>query len=479
MASQSTACSRLGSVAGLEDPAAMRPRGSSSAPTGGLADALWSSMLDTAPSGSTIEPPPPPPPVGNIPSAQLDALILAIGGLVAQQQQHMSVLQQQAAAVAASAAVVTASPAPLSLPVPPWQTQSTPMAAAGAPADTVMADPFADLVSSINGKAKLPASVTAKINAVAAKLKKSVHSWKVAERHLEKLKERLTVLRAGRIPAGVQPHKLPFMSEVWVEAPGESLLSDLDCEQLRDCTTLDSVRAKLHVLFLCSTTAVDISAQQRRVDLLQKHCDFNTFVEACLAEVTHELDVLQKHTTGISVPPGLLGRHHEAAKIFSGRLYRDIITAEAKSIEATSLAEEKAKSKQAKALEEAAKLKPEQVLEKAFDNYLVKLGKGRGASKKGEPRVDYAKMINVPITAPTIVEPASPSTSRPTRPSPKNGAAPSSGRGNFRKPAEGKGFGSGAKSKKGKTVKAWWASAPPGAAPNRKNSGRGGQGRGF
>ncbi len=110
------------------------------------------------------------------------------------------------------------------------------------------------------------------------------------------------------------------------------------------------------------------------------------------------------------------------------------------------LKQQPSKQKQAKILEQAANLKPEEVFEKAFNNLLMKRGKGRSSAKAPQGRVDYAKMLDLTVTAPTIAALALP----------KNGSSPPSGRGNTRPNRQaGRGSSSGGgKGIAGKTVKA-------------------------
>ncbi len=113
-------------------------------------------------------------------------------------------------------------------------------------------------------------------------------------------------------------------------------------------------------------TSVDLAVQRLRVEKLRLTCPLEAFITSCLAEVSHELKVLHKHAKGFKLPPSLLGSYEEPALSFATKLYRSIVAAEAYSLAKEAIAAEKVAKVPSKALEEAAKLRPEQVLEKCF-----------------------------------------------------------------------------------------------------------------
>ncbi len=139
---------------------------------------------------------------------------------------------------------------------------------------------------------------------------------------------------------------------------------------MKTCTTLEALRAKVNVMSLFYTTTLDAVVKKARVEKLKVQRSPEVFTEACLAEVSQEIDILHRHTAGLNLPPGLLGNYHEPARAFALKFHKSIVTSEAKAIEKDIVKQEKEKQSKSNILEEAANFAPNVVLERCFENLL-------------------------------------------------------------------------------------------------------------
>lgn len=358
----------------------------------------------------------------------------------------------------------------------------------GVGPDTVIIDSnVKKSIDAMNARSRLPPSTVARINAVAAKFRKLVHSWKISERHLRKLQERFSALQAEKIPTGMPPHKLSFTAKDWLESPPPEFFSVFADGKLQACKSYEEVRSKMRLMSLFYTTTLDLAVQQLRVEKLRKQCPLEVLVASCLAEVEHELQVLQRHTQGIGIPPGLLGVHEEPARNFATKRYRSILTAEAFALEKEAKAAEKATKDKAHILEGASKLDSKEVLEACFDDFLKRRSRGNGKSS-GKPFVDFASMLKLEVSTPMFHDSSSPNSKSPST----NGVSPAPSRGTINnKKIDGKGKGntrpktsqegrgskhgnsSGpgkGKGKQNRTTVAWWDPKAAGSKDGSTNS---------
>ena len=306
--------------------------------------------------------------------------------------------------------------------------------------DEPMVSEVDSAISSLSESKQLLSKIQALVKSRGAKVKKLLLQHVASIDRIEKLKKTLDDLSKGQVPAGFKPFKLPFESEGWQhvdEALGAELGQELKGENL------ENLRKASYISYLIQITKVDLSLELHREKDLRVSASLDKYIESCVAEVSAERDALVG-TLYIKLNDGLFPDLSSQAKTFAVRTYSLIVQEVARDKKKAIEKIESDTKARNDALDKAASLPPERVIEEAVRSILKK-----GKQPSG---VDWTSMLSsVPIENPrwrdvtdVKVDPKITGKGKGTSTKPKNEKSPGGARGpntSSSVPAIGKGKG--------------------------------------
>jgi hypothetical protein len=245
---------------------------------------------------------------------------------------------------------------------------------------------------------------------------------------------------------------------------------------LTDSSTLEESKQRLCQEFYTCNSVVDLKFEEERISELEESCSLPAFLIRCEALSGPFTSCLARTTANLAPPPGLFDNFALLVKQEAVKMYKLQVEAAARAVCKDEKTASRQTENQRKALEEAAALKPEEVLGRAFASFVKKGNKTRDPKK---PTVDYSKMLNLTIASPTLAEPSA--QPRNAAAEPPFGKTPGEARGQNSAKGNGKGRGkSGGKSTKGSGKgKGHGTDKGQGRGAGAKGSGKGkGRGKG-
>jgi len=222
----------------------------------------------------------------------------------------------------------------------------------------------------------------------------------------------------------MKPFKLPWSSDSWSSDVGTAGLSSLVIPA-RQNESLQDVKERLHMEFLASNTFLEKLAEERRLGDLLADASLKNFVLVALSFADAEHEAFAKTLAGIDVPEKLYESLRHETTLAATRMYHRL----AEKIAVGSMAElnkkEKQKEKEARALEEAAKLPVEEVVRRSFMDAMKKRDGKKFQYDKYPNIVDFMSMLTIELNEPVLRPNASTSSSGV----PKNEVSPGGGQG--------------------------------------------------
>lgn len=354
------------------------------------------------------------------------------------------------------------------------------VSAAASPSDTFMSKGeavLAKLSKKDVAEQKVPADLLAKLRAEGAKFGKHIRALGRSKTHLEKIQTRQTTLKSGSVPPGLKSWAPRDECQIW-KLPLGTLSTSIPYNLPAE-TSLEDAKVRLLMEHHVLNTLIDIKFEEERVKELTLSCSLDSFLDRCAVVAGPWLDTMSKTTSGISAPPGLFLDLMEPVQLEAAKIYRLQVAAAARHLKGETDAADQKSKVQNEALQEAAKLKPDEVLARAFAAYVRK---GGSPTKSGSPSVDFVKMLDVQIKPPVLADVdqkqkngGSPGAARGSKQMPKHqqtkgsSSAPAAGRG--------KGKGKGSPSGRGAGAKGS-GKGPGGGKDSSKGKGKSGQPKG-
>jgi hypothetical protein len=296
------------------------------------------------------------------------------------------------------------------------------------------------------------------------------------------LEENLATLRDGRYPPGHKPWENKDGSPVWQEAIGASTAENFPFG-INASTTFEAAKKKCSIEFHVCNVRLDLQLEVERVKSLETCCSLDAFLTRCQVLSSPYQSTLSATVSSLGSPPGLFGDLHAMVRLAAVRMYKLQVESATRDIVKQAEESEKQTKQQQKALDDAAKLTPAEVVGRAFNAFLQK-GK---RPKSSEPQVDFSKMLDISVHAPTLVDQKngeSPGAARGQNPQhtgkSKKLSQPKAKGGGKGKSTKGKGKGQPqqAAAKGSAKGKGKGKSSPDGANGKSKKSGRGGGNKG-
>lgn len=269
---------------------------------------------------------------------------------------------------------------------------------AGDKDDVVMSDHgWAEIVKQLKADSKVSNNMLSKFRADGAKLGKTLRSLGKCRLHAEKLAAKVKDLDEGRLPKGQQPWKVPFESSHWIDKPSEGV-----CEKvpyLSGCRSLEEARLTVQRHCLAASSLIDLEVEKSRIASLEAESSCETFVATCMALYDTTWAAVTKTVGNLKPPPGLFEPVEVMVRTEAANVYRHQV--HLASMKLKEFEDQIAKQKELteKAHEEAMKLKPPEVLAKAFEQFVS------SKSHKHKPNtIDFMKMVDFVPAAPSWVE---------------------------------------------------------------------------
>ncbi len=148
--------------------------------------------------------------------------------------------------------------------------------------------------------------------------------------------------------------------------------------------------------FYTCNTVIDLKFEELRVAELEASCSLTAFLARCDALSGPFTSCLTKTTANLASPPGLFDNFARLVQHEAVKLYKLQVESAARAVCKDEKAAERQTELQRKALEEAAALKPEEVLGRAVASFVRK-----GGSKTSyRPTVDFSGMLNLTVKEP-------------------------------------------------------------------------------
>lgn len=259
---------------------------------------------------------------------------------------------------------------------------------------------------------KLSATVMSQIKSAASKMRKKMASVAKTVEHIEKLRAQVVELRSGTVPSGMKPFSLPFecihFQSMCVASGDEPRKVEVI---INPGDTFEVAKQRIHLELLARIAEIDMEVEKLRLHELKESTSFDAFVAACETAMLEEVESLGKITDDLSSPDQLFCAKHALAKATAAKMYKQVVEGAAHARTRDLKEKEKQKERHQKVLDDAAKLKPEEVLE----NSVISIVKKNFYNNNKSEVVDYSAMLDISAKEPVLAVSSKGSTRRRTK----------------------------------------------------------------
>lgn len=205
----------------------------------------------------------------------------------------------------------------------------------------------------------------AAIATAGSELKSKLHLLMNAGEKLDHLKDRQVALNSGNIPTGMKPYKAPWqIPSLDEESPfaGKAITINIPAG-----ATHNEARETLYMQYHAVLAGIDIDVFTHRKEQLSKDTSLQHFIQEVRATLTAKAHGIDKFTSAVSAPPGLLESADEEAGLAAAvRHYRNTVKSMATERAKRDEAQKKEEDRKKKELQRASELTPDQVVEERF-----------------------------------------------------------------------------------------------------------------